>query len=95
MDKADKPTPKVIYENDNYKVIIGDSLLLENAVVYKAVNKVTGVEEAEEQMLPRIIDYANQLDEKLKEIEDEGGLGEEGGEDLGLDFIPKDPSTLN
>ena len=71
-DDNNKIHVMIIYENVNYKVDIGDSLILDGAVVYRAINKYTGVIEAEEQMLPRIIDYANQLNEKIGELQDEG-----------------------
>ena len=73
MDKTNNNSP--IYENDNYKVVVGDSLIFERPTpVYLCINNGTGIIEAEEQMLPRIIDYALQLDEKVKEMEEEGIL---------------------
>lgn len=61
---------ETIYENNNYIVEVGDSLILEDAKVYLAKNKRTGVVEAEDQMLPKIVDYAKQLDEALAETQE-------------------------
>lgn len=61
----------IIYENNNYRVEVGPSMILEDARVYLAINKRTGVAEAEDSMLPKIIDYAIQLDMKLGEIIEE------------------------
>jgi len=72
MDKDDNNNKIVWFENDNYKVVTGKSMLVEDMVVYVAINKTTQIVEAEEQMLPRIVDYAMQLDSKIKELEMEG-----------------------
>jgi hypothetical protein len=73
-DNNNKVHVMIVYENANYKIDIGESLLLEGASVYRAINKYTGVMEVEDQMLPRIVDYANQLDEKIGELQEEGLL---------------------
>ena len=64
----------IIYQNDNYKVVIGDSLMIEGAKIYTAVNRITGIVEAEEMMLPRIVSYANQLNKEVSEMINEGTL---------------------
>lgn len=61
-----------IYKNNNFTVTVGESQVLEGAQVYICTNNYTGVVEAEEQMLPRIVDYADQLDEKIEEMLTEG-----------------------
>ncbi len=61
-----------IYENNNYIVVIGESQILQDADVYLAKNKSTGVVEAEEQMLPRIISYADQLDAEVSKLTEDG-----------------------
>lgn len=63
---------ETIYKNNNFTVTVGESQVLEGAQVYICTNNITGVVEAEEQMLPRIIDYAEQLDEKIGEMLQEG-----------------------
>jgi len=65
----------MIYQNKNYTVVTGESQILEEAQVYLCVNRETGIIEAEEQMLPRIVDYANQLNEELERMKREGELG--------------------
>jgi hypothetical protein len=64
----------MIYQNKNYTVEIGESQILEEAQVYLCRNRETGVIEAEEQMLPRIVDYANQLNQELERMRKEGEL---------------------
>jgi len=68
-----------IYENNNYMVVLGESQILQDAEVYLVKNKNTGVIEAEEQMLPKIIDYADQLDSALDELNEAGKFGNEKG----------------
>jgi hypothetical protein len=63
---------ETIYENGYYKVIVGDSNMIEDYKVYKVINKRTGVAEVEDSMLPKIIDYAVQLNEAVDKIGDEG-----------------------
>jgi len=63
-----------IFENNNYQVEIGPSQVLEDANVYLVRNKRTQVIEAEDSMLPRVVDYARQLDEAIIELEQEGSL---------------------
>ena len=60
----------IIFENSNYVVETGLSQFVEDMVVYLVKNKTTGVVEAEDQMLPKIIDYAEQLNEATSEIGD-------------------------
>lgn len=69
--------PQAIYENNNYIVVLGESQILLDAEVYLAKNKNTGVIEAEEQMLPKIIDYADQLDSALEELNEAGKFSNE------------------
>jgi hypothetical protein len=66
-----------IYENNNYYVVMGESQILQDAEVYLVRNKRTGVIEAEEQMLPKIIDYADQLDTALQELSEAGKFSSE------------------
>ena len=70
MAKTSKDRPKVdvVYKNELYTVTVGESKMLEGVVVYLCINNCTGVIEAEEQMLPRVIDYADQLCEKITEM---------------------------
>ena len=63
---------RLVYRNNNYTVRVGTSTLVEGAEVYLCENIHTGVVEAEDQMLPRIIDYADQLDEQLIKMERDG-----------------------
>ena len=63
---------ETVYENDNYTVVVGESNMIEDYKVYKVINKRTGVAEVEDSMLPKIIDYAVQLDEAIDKIVDEG-----------------------
>lgn len=63
-----------IYNNNNYQVEIGPSQVLEDAIVYLVRNKRTNVIEAEDSMLPRVIDYAKQLDEAVEEIMEQDEL---------------------
>lgn len=58
----------VVYRTTLYTVVTGESQMLEGVEVYICKNNTTGVTEAEEQMLPRIIDYADQLEEKIMEM---------------------------
>ena len=62
----------IIYKNNSFTVTVGESQMLEGAMVYICTNNITGVVEAEEQMLPRIIDYAEQLNDKIGEMVLEG-----------------------
>jgi len=63
----------IVYRTALYTVETGESQMLEGVEVYICKNNTTGVVEAEEQMLPRIIDYADQLEAKVLEmIETEG-----------------------
>jgi len=64
----------VLFKNQNYIVNVGPSLVLEDAMMYHAVNIETGVIEAEEQMLPRIIEYAQQLNEAVEDLRMQGLL---------------------
>ena len=68
-----------IYENNNYIIVLGESQILQDAEVYLVKNKNTGVIEAEEQMLPKIIDYADQLDTALDVLYEAGKFGNESG----------------
>ena len=61
-----------IYMNSMYTVSAGPSMLLDGAIVYLCINNLTGVVEAEEQMLPRIIEYADQLEKKVGEMLEAG-----------------------
>lgn len=63
-----------LFENNNYQIEIGPSQVLEDATVYLVRNKRTNVIEAEDSMLPRVVDYARQLDEAVVELEQEGEL---------------------
>ena len=63
-----------IYENNNYKVEIGQSKVIEGMRVYVVINKRTSIVEAEDMMLPKVIDYANQLDDAVIEMVVEGTL---------------------
>ena len=74
MDNNNKGV--VLYENGLYEVVVGDSQMMDDMKVYLAINKSTAVIEAEDQMFPRIVDYANQLDMKTKELIEEGVLDE-------------------
>lgn len=65
---------EVIYDNNNYQVEIGPSQVLEDAIVYLVRNRRTNVVEAEDSMLPRVIDYAKQLDEAVEELMGSDGL---------------------
>ena len=76
---------KTIYRNNNYIVRVGTSQLVEDALVYVCENNHTEVTEAEDQMLPRIVDYADQLDEKLIDME-------RNGYDFGFEVIHGLPS---
>jgi hypothetical protein len=58
----------LVYENNNYTVTVGPSQLLEGAEVYLCRNKYTNVIEVEDTMLPKIIDYAQQLDSAATEL---------------------------
>ena len=69
MARLSRERPKmIVYRNSLYTITIGESQLLEGVDVYICTNNHTGVVEAEEQMLPRIIDYAEQLNEKVVEL---------------------------
>ena len=63
-----------IYENNNYQIEIGPSQVLEDAEVYLVRNKRTNIIEAEDSMLPRVVDYARQLDEAVSELTEDGTL---------------------
>ena len=69
-----------IYKNNNFIVKVGESSMLEGAQVYHAVNIYTGVIESEDTMLPRIIEYADQLDLAVEELIASGKL---------KDFVPR------
>lgn len=58
----------IVYQNENYYVMAGESCIVEGAIVYLVKNNWTAVIEAEEQMLPRVVDYADQLNEKMMEM---------------------------
>lgn len=58
----------LVYENNNYIVDTGESLILENGKVYRVINKMTSIVEVEEAMLPKCIDYAQQLDVGMTEL---------------------------
>jgi hypothetical protein len=64
----------VLFKNQNYIVNVGPSMVLEDAMVYHAVNIETGVIEAEEHMLPRIVEYAQQLNEAVEDLRMQGLL---------------------
>jgi len=57
-----------LYENNNYGVEVGESQILQDAEVYLVRNKTTNIIEAEEQMLPKIVDYADQLNDAMEEL---------------------------
>jgi len=60
---------EVVYENDNYKLVIGESVHDDSKVeCYKVTNKKTNVVEAETTVLPRAIGIANECDNDLKEL---------------------------
>ena len=63
----------IVYRTALYTVETGESQMIEGVEVYICKNNTTGVVEAEEQMLPRIIDYADQLEEKILEMIEKDG----------------------
>ena len=63
-----------IFKNNNYILVVGPSIVFEDAQMYHVVNKETNVIESEEQMLPRAIEYANQLDEAVEDLRAKGTL---------------------
>lgn len=62
----------LIYENNNYTVEVGESNLIEDYKVYVVKNKRTGIVEAEDPMLPKAVDYAQQLDGAMEKIVEDG-----------------------
>ena len=58
----------LVFENNNYIVVVGESQVLEDAQTYLVKNKMTDVVEAEDPMLPRAVDYAMQLDETTSQL---------------------------
>ncbi len=54
----------LVYENNNYIVDTGDN----DDSIYRVINKMSGVVEVEEAMLPKCIDYAQQLDIGVAEV---------------------------
>lgn len=61
----------MIYENNNYKVVVGSGIDYE-VDHYLVINKNTGVVEVETRLYPQAILYSNQLDEGLSEVGDAG-----------------------
>lgn len=58
-----------LYENGHYRLQVAESSLISGANVYAIVNKFTGVTEVEESMLPKALDYLDQLGAAMKEFE--------------------------
>lgn len=62
-------TTEPVFENDNYKLLIGESSHDDSKVMcYQIVNKKTELVEAETTVLPRAIGIANECDKDLKEL---------------------------
>ena len=59
---------ETVYENNNYIVKIGPSQIYEDYTVYLIRNKRTNVVEVEDTMLPKAIDYAEQLNTAVEDI---------------------------
>ena len=58
-----------IYENNNYKIILGQSEE-DPTIHYLVINKEFGVVEAESRLYPQSIKYANDLDAAIVALKD-------------------------
>ena len=70
----------LVFENNNYTVVKANSLV-EGFPIYQVINKITDVVEMEEPMLPKCIDYAQQLNAGMSELMEQ------------LDLFPDNRST--